>query len=96
MKNKILIFSFLICVIGNTQCEKEILEKENYYYVGCLDYEGNPDGEGDLNPQSRANPIRTLQTYAWVKTSLSGLSASVRDMLPTQGTTKLSAARQFA
>ena len=51
MKNKILIFSFLICVIGNAQCEKEILEKENYYYVGCLDYEGNPDGEGDLKTE---------------------------------------------
>jgi len=51
MKNKILIFSFLICVIGNAQCEKEILEKENYYYVGCLDYEGNSDGEGDLKTE---------------------------------------------
>ena len=26
---------------------KEILEKENYYYVGCLDYEGKPHGEGE-------------------------------------------------
>lgn len=51
MKNKILICVFLICMIGNSQCEKEILEKENYYYVGCLNYEGNPEGDGDLKTE---------------------------------------------
>ena len=48
MKNKILICFLLIYGVGIAECEKEILEKENYYYVGCLDYEGKPHGEGEL------------------------------------------------
>ena len=48
MKTVACVYIFLVCIIGNSQCNNEVLEKENYYYVGCLNYEGQPDGEGNL------------------------------------------------
>lgn len=47
-------FSIFICfcLFGHTQCKKEIIENENYYYEGCINYEGSPEGEGFLKVQS--------------------------------------------
>ena len=57
MKFKSLLFFFLPIFLssnlfGFTQCEKERIENENYYYEGCINYEGSPEGEGFLKIQS--------------------------------------------
>ena len=42
----ILLFPFLIFSQSNSDCKKEIIERDNYYYNGCLNYEGEPEGIG--------------------------------------------------
>ena len=44
----ILLFPFLIFSQSNSDCKKEIIERDNYYYNGCLNYEGEPEGIGFL------------------------------------------------
>jgi hypothetical protein len=49
MKKQLLIvalFPFWIFCQSNNNCEEEIVEKDNYFYEGCLNYEGEPDGKG--------------------------------------------------
>ncbi|MEK9620546.1 MAG: retropepsin-like aspartic protease [Flavobacteriales bacterium] len=48
MKHIITLFTFFIIISGHTQCETEIIEKEGYYYKGCTNYEGLPNGSGYL------------------------------------------------
>tara|TARA_B100000900_G_scaffold385967_1_gene376018 strand:+ start:1449 stop:2351 length:903 start_codon:yes stop_codon:yes gene_type:complete len=48
MKKLFLLFVLSSYSFCYTQCEKEIIEKEDYYYNGCTDYEGSPDGNGYL------------------------------------------------
>ncbi|MDB9847346.1 aspartyl protease family protein [Flavobacteriaceae bacterium] len=42
----ILLFPFFVFSQSNVDCEKEIIEQDNYYYEGCLNYEGEPEGQG--------------------------------------------------
>ena len=46
MKKVLTTATILICFIANSQCEKETIEKEDYLYKGCINYEGKPDGDG--------------------------------------------------
>jgi hypothetical protein len=52
MKKLLLIWAFLIFGLGYSQgeqlCENEVIEREGYYYSGCTNYEGEPDGKGYL------------------------------------------------
>ena len=46
MKKLLTTATILICFIANSQCEKKTIEKEDYLYEGCINYEGKPDGDG--------------------------------------------------
>ena len=51
MKKLLTIVTILTCFIGNSQCEIKTIENEDSYYKGCINFEGKPDGEGNLKVQ---------------------------------------------
>ena len=51
MKKLLTIVTILTCFIGNSQCEIKIIENEDSYYKGCVNFEGKPDGDGNLKVQ---------------------------------------------
>ena len=51
MKKLLTIVTILTCFIGNSQCEIKIIENEDSYYKGCVNFEGKPDGNGNLKVQ---------------------------------------------
>jgi|TARA_B100001564_G_scaffold146212_1_gene122761 predicted aspartyl protease len=48
----LLVWAFSISGLGYSQgeqlCENEVIEQEGYYFSGCTNYEGQPDGKGYL------------------------------------------------
>lgn len=51
MKKLLTIVTILTCFIGNSQCEIKTIENEDSYYKGCINFEGKPDGDGNLKVQ---------------------------------------------
>lgn len=43
---KLILVSLFISFSCYSQCKKETIERENYYYEGCINYEEQPNGEG--------------------------------------------------
>jgi hypothetical protein len=58
----ILLFPFLIFSQSNSDCKKEIIERDNYYYNGCLNYEGEPEGIG-YEKKSTESQIQIFSGY---------------------------------
>ena len=52
MKKLLTIVTILICFVANSQCEIKTIENEDYYYKGCINFEGKPDGDGNLKRQN--------------------------------------------
>lgn len=46
MRHNFLLLILLTNFIVYSQCKIEIIQKDNYYYEGCLNYEGEPNGNG--------------------------------------------------
>lgn len=46
MKNFYIIIISFISINIHSQCKKEIIKNSDFYYEGCINFEGKPDGEG--------------------------------------------------
>ena len=51
MKKLLTIVTILICFVATSQCEIKTIENEYYYYKGCINFEGKPDGIGNRKVQ---------------------------------------------
>jgi hypothetical protein len=63
MKIFYIILIAIISIKTYSQCKKEIIKNSDFYYEGCLNFEGKPDGEGVKKVELKGDVITYIGDF---------------------------------